>query len=132
VRSMLHTERCISCVAYIVQAVRCGGEQNIFVEGRVVASEIPSGIPASYAKPAGAGPGSGQIEAGSSSVKSSASHENTHLDDGNLSHGLGARILAESSRKACLCHKFSAVGNLDDSCQRERLCFAQGKCIIIK
>ena len=38
----------------------------------------------------------------------------------------GRRLHADS-RIACFCHKFSAIGSLDDLCLRERLCFTQGK-----
>eukprot|EP00967_Tisochrysis_lutea_P075509 scaffold101792_cov15-Tisochrysis_lutea.AAC.1 len=35
------------------------------------------------------------------------------------------KLQSDGSRTACFCHKFSAVGNLNDNCLRERLCFKQ-------
>ncbi|KAF5827129.1 hypothetical protein DUNSADRAFT_1290 [Dunaliella salina] len=53
-------------------------------------------------------------------------HYPAPLSSPTLEHG--RRLQGDGSRTACFCHKFSAVGNLNDNCLRERLCFKQDVC----
>ncbi|KAF5829732.1 hypothetical protein DUNSADRAFT_15579 [Dunaliella salina] len=57
---------------------------------------------------------------------STPNHYPAPLSSPTLEHG--RRLQGDGSRTACFCHKFSAVGNLNDNCLRERLCFKQDVC----